>query len=282
MTFQSRLSLVVVVALAAAPVQAQTIIWLTDYNMARREAHDKNLPLIIDFSTENCHWCRQLEATTFRDPAVVKLLSERFVALRLDGEKDADLAKSLGVTGFPTLIFADVNGKILGKQDGYVKATEFTQILQRTLASLPPRVDPGVRQAVHVSDSTTQPLDAEGERTRTAGRLLVLAKTDYQEQRFLGCLERCKALKAEYADLAAGAEALKLEAKIRRDPTELAAACDSLADRLGEMYMDMAEALILKGEPQKAVPCLEWVLQARPGTPQAEAAKARLGQIKDR
>ncbi len=148
MTFLSRLSVVVVVALAAAPVHAQGLNWLSDYNAARREAHDKNLPLVIDFSTKTCHWCRQLEATTFRDPTVVRLLGEHFVALRLDGEQDAELAQALGVTGYPTLIFADPNGKVLGKQDGYIKAAEFTQILQRTLASVPPpRVDPGLRQA---------------------------------------------------------------------------------------------------------------------------------------
>jgi hypothetical protein len=48
------------------------------------------------------------------------------------------------------------------------------------------------------------------------------------------------------------------------------------------MYLDMAEALMLKNDPQRAALCLEWVVQARPGTPQAEAAKARLTQIKER
>jgi thioredoxin-related protein len=282
MTLPSRLSLTVVLALAAAPVHAQGIVWLSDYNAARREAHDKNLPLVIDFSTQNCHWCRQLEATTFRDAAVIKLLSQHFVALRLDGEKDAGLAQSLGINAYPTLVFADPNGKVLGKQDGYVKAAEFTQIAQRALASIPPRVDSGVRQAVRVSAPPPENLGMDKERTRNAGQLLALARADYQEQRFLGCLERCKALRADYSDLPEGAEAQRLETKIRSDPDVLSAACDSLTDRLGVMYLDMAEALVLKDKPAQAVLCLEWVVQARPGTPQAEAAKARLTQIKER
>jgi hypothetical protein len=282
MTFPSRLSLTVVFALAAAPVHAEGIVWRSDYNVARREAHDKNLPLVIDFSTKDCHWCRQLEATTFRDPAVVKLLSQHFVALRLDGEKDAALAQSLGISGYPTLVFADPDGKVLGKQEGYVKAAEFTQIAQRALASVPPRVDPGVRQAVHVSAPPPEKLNVDMERTRNAGQLLSLARADYHEQRFLGCLERCKALRADYSDLPEGAEAKQLETKIRSDPNVLGAACDSLTDRLGAMYLDMAEALMLKNQPRKAALCLEWVVQARPGTPQAEAAKARLAQIKER
>jgi thioredoxin-related protein len=283
MTFPYRLSLTLVLALAAAPVHAQGIVWLSDYNAARREAHDKNLPLVIDFSTQNCHWCRQLEATTFRDPAVVKLLCQHFVALRLDGEKDAGLAQALGINAYPTLVFADPNGKVLGKQDGYVKAAEFTQIAQRALASVPPRVDSGLRQAVQVSaPPPPEKLNMDEERTRNAGRLLALARADYQRQQFLGCLERCKALRADYSDLPEGAEAQRLETQIRSDPDVLSAACDTLTDRLGAMYLDMAEALMLKNKPAQAVLCLEWVVQARPGTPQAEAAKTRLTQIKER
>ncbi len=280
MAFPYRLSLAVLLALAAAPVHAQEIVWLNNYNTARREAHDKNLPLVIDFSTQNCHWCRQLEATTFRDPAVVRLLSEHFVALRLDGEKDANIAQSLGINAYPTLVFADPNGKILGKQDGYVKAAEFTQIAQHALALLPPRVDPGLRRAVHTSAPLTDPIDKGAVRTKSAGQLLSLAEADYHDQRFLGCLECCRTLTTEYSDLPEGAEAQRLEAKIRRDPNVLGAACESLTDQLGDMYLDMAEALILKNDPQRAALCLEWVVQARPGTPQAEAAKTRLTQIK--
>jgi thioredoxin-related protein len=282
MTFPYGLSLTVVVALAATPVHAQSIVWLSDYNAARREAHDKNLPLVIDFSTQSCHWCRQLEATTFRDAGVVKLLGEHFVALRLDGEKDAQIAQALGINAYPTLVFADPNGKVLGKQEGYVKAAEFTQIAQRALASVPPRVDPGVRQAALVSAPQREQPSEDVERMRTAGQLLSLAKADYHEQRFLGCLERCRTLKTDYADLPEGAEGQHLEAKIRRDPKMLSAACDGLADQLGDMYLDMAEALILKNQSQRAVLCLEWVVQARPGTPQAEAAKTRLTQIKEK
>ena len=67
--------------------------WFTDYNAARREAADKKLPLFVDFSTKDCHWCRMLESTTFRDPAVVQVLSQRFIALHVDAEKEATLAQ---------------------------------------------------------------------------------------------------------------------------------------------------------------------------------------------
>jgi thioredoxin-related protein len=266
------------IALAGAPLRAQSVSWYSDYNAARREAQDKNRPLVIDFSTQECHWCRMLETTTFRDPAVVKTLSERFVALHLDGEKEASLAQRLNITGYPTLIFADADGNILQRQDGYVKPAEFGKMLDHVLASAKP-VDTAVVQAVH---RTAPPVDdgANAGRARSAGQLLSLAQADYREQRFLACLERCKALKADYGDLPEASEAIQLETKIRRDPEELRLACDKMTDRLGEMYLDLADAFSAKDQQARAVLCLEWVVQACPGTPQAETAKEKLERIK--
>jgi thioredoxin-related protein len=117
--------------LSVSAADAQEVRWWSDYNAARHEAKDKNLPLVIDFGTVNCTWCRKLDATTFRDPAVVKLLSERFIALRIDAAKDAPLAQMLGITSYPTLVFAAPDGKILGKNAGYVEVQRFTQQLER-------------------------------------------------------------------------------------------------------------------------------------------------------
>ncbi len=265
-------------ALAAAPARAQGVSWFTDYNAARREAADKKLPLVIDFSTKDCHWCRMLESTTFRDPAVVKVLSQRFVALHVDAEKEASLAQRLNVQSYPTLIFADSDGNILDRQEGYVKPAEFGKLLDHLLAGLQP-VDTAVQQAVHV---TAPPADdsAHAERSRRAGQLLALAQADFREQRFLGCLDHCKTLKADYSDLPEASEATRLETKIRSNPEELHLACDTLTDRLGDMYIELADAFVLKDQPARAILCLEWVVQACPGTPQAETAKGRLAQIK--
>ena len=260
MTFASRLSFAALlcaglIALCGPAAHGEGVTWLDDYNAARREAHDKNLPLVIDFSTQNCIWCRKLEATTFRDPFVVKMLSERFVALRLDGEKDASLAKSLNVTGYPTLVFADAEGKILAKQDGYMNATDFGQQLGRVLASQRP-IDAGMHQAVHMESPPAMEASAGPERSHRAYQLLSLAQADFRDQHFLGCLERCKTLKADYADLPEGAEAQRLETKIRTDPDQLRLACDNLTDRLGDseqaMWMAVAIQFLVLVRPEAA------------------------------
>jgi thioredoxin-like negative regulator of GroEL len=115
----------------AMPLTAGEIPWRLDYTAARKEAQEKNKPIVLDFGTANCHWCKQLDTTTFRDPAIVKALTERFIPVKIDAGKDPELAQALGITSFPTLIFAAPNGKIVGQQDGYIEAANFGRELNR-------------------------------------------------------------------------------------------------------------------------------------------------------
>src|SRR5262245_56806606 len=111
-----------VLAAWAGPAPAQQVNWRHDYNAARKEASEKGRPILIDFGTESCFWCKKLDLTTFRDPAVAALLNEQFVALKVDAEREALLTESLRIQQFPTLVLAGPEGKILGVLEGYQEA----------------------------------------------------------------------------------------------------------------------------------------------------------------
>jgi thioredoxin-related protein len=121
---------------------AQEVKWFHDLPAARAAAREQNRPIVIDFGTLNCCWCRQLDATTLRDPTIARLLSERFVAVKIDASADPNLAQTMGVNAFPTLIFAAPDGKVLGRQEGYVDVPQFQSLLlkaiSRSNASAPP------------------------------------------------------------------------------------------------------------------------------------------------
>src|SRR5947199_5772231 len=98
--------LLLLVAPAARAQTPPSINWRTDYAQARREAQDKNLPLLLDFCMQGCIPCKKLEETTFRDAKVLALISEKFVALKVEQEKDPNLVSALRIHGFPTLVLA--------------------------------------------------------------------------------------------------------------------------------------------------------------------------------
>jgi thioredoxin-related protein len=346
---------------------AEEVRWRHDYNAARREAQDKGRPLLLDIGTDNCYFCKKLDATTFREPALVRLLNEHFVPLKVDGDKDAPLTDVLRVQGYPTLVFAAPDGRILTTLEGYVEAPRLQEHLQRVLASVGSpewmtrdyesatravaasdyaravallksiteegrerpvqvkaaqllqdleqqasarlarareledkgqasqaalhlaelvRVFPGTRAAAEGGRRLVT-LEARPEvkaqvRSRRAGELLAQARADYQGQQYLCCLDRCEYLAANYADLPEGAEAIQLAAEIKSNPEWLRQACESLTERLGGLYLALAETCLKKGQTQQAVVHLERVVQAFPGTRQADVAQARLAQIQGR
>src|SRR5437870_4796216 len=116
---------------SVAPGPAQEVEWRTDYAAARKEASDKNLPLVIDFSTENCFYCKRLDATTFREPAISTLMNERFIPLKIDAGRDSILAERLAIQVYPTLLFASPDGRILDRPvTGYVEPAAFHEKLR--------------------------------------------------------------------------------------------------------------------------------------------------------
>src|SRR5579875_1351293 len=120
-----------------ASTQAQEVEWRLDYGKARQEAEKKNRPLVIDVGTEHCHFCKQLDQRTFKDPALVALLNERCIPLKIDADQHAKLAEALRVEYYPTLVFATPEGKILGYQQGFIEAAALYERLTKLFFTSP-------------------------------------------------------------------------------------------------------------------------------------------------
>lgn len=120
-----------VISLAGATAFAQDLEWRTDYAQARQESSQKNLPILIDFYTDNCFWCKQMDQRTFRDPALNQALAENWIPLRVNGKKESTLADVLKIRSYPTLVFASPDGKILGFTEGFIEAPALTALLEQ-------------------------------------------------------------------------------------------------------------------------------------------------------
>ena len=115
----------IVVAACIAPCFAAEG-WLTDMDAAKKEAAEQKKDLMIEFTGSDwCPPCMQLRANVFSKPDFQKEAQKNFVLLELDyprgKEQSAEmkaanqkLAEQYGVTGFPTVVFADASGKSFG------------------------------------------------------------------------------------------------------------------------------------------------------------------------
>jgi thioredoxin-related protein len=124
----------VLLALVAGVARAEGVQWRKDYNEARKEAAEKDRPLFLDFGTEDCFWCKRLDADVFHDKDVIALVNEQFIPMRVDGNRDTRLVEALRIHSYPTLVFASPDGRILGVQEGYLDAGRLQEQLRRAAA----------------------------------------------------------------------------------------------------------------------------------------------------
>lgn len=130
--------------------KAAEIEWLT-WDEATKRMEKEPRKLMIDVYTSWCGWCKRMDATTMKDPTIVQLLSDKYYAVKMDGEYKKDIlfkgrtykfvAKGRrgyhelpaelmqGKMSYPTLVFLDENYGIIQPLPGYQQARQLEPIL---------------------------------------------------------------------------------------------------------------------------------------------------------
>lgn len=106
--------------------------------------------IMVDMYTEWCGWCKRMDATTFKDSAVVEYLNEHFHTVKFDAEQKEEivfkghvykyvnegrrgyheLAAALlnGKMSYPTTVFLDEELGVVTRVPGYKSARDFETI----------------------------------------------------------------------------------------------------------------------------------------------------------
>lgn len=131
---------------SAGPVK-----WMTFEEAIEKSKTEKRL-VFIDVYTDWCGWCKVMDKNTFSEPAVAKILNEKFYPVKFNAEQRADvqfdgktfrfqaygnggtheLAAALlnNKLSYPTVVFLDENFDMIQPVPGYQKAPEFHKIIQ--------------------------------------------------------------------------------------------------------------------------------------------------------
>jgi protein disulfide-isomerase len=115
---------------ALAKEAADGATWLTSWEEAAKQSEATGKPILIDFTGSDwCGWCIKLKEEVFETDHFKAWAAEKVVLLEVDFPRKTELseeqktqneglAEKYDIQGFPTIIFADHNGRQIS-QFGY-------------------------------------------------------------------------------------------------------------------------------------------------------------------
>lgn len=117
----------------AAP---QEIRWHTSLESALKESKRSGKPVFADFYATWCPPCQMLEKQTYPDAKVIAE-SQKWVMLKIDTDKQTDMAVQYGISSLPTLAVLRSDGKPVTSVGGFLDAEQFVEFLQDAKNKLP-------------------------------------------------------------------------------------------------------------------------------------------------
>lgn len=81
-----------------------------NWSTALQRAKAEHKPMLIDFYTDWCGWCKVQDTTTWLDADVARYVNTYMVAVKLDAEREGgEVAVRFRPTGYPTVVMYDPN-----------------------------------------------------------------------------------------------------------------------------------------------------------------------------
>ncbi len=123
-----------------AQASGAKVEWMA-FDAAMAQAAQENRYVVVDFYTDWCKWCKVMDQKTYSDSLVARSIKDNFVAAKIDGESQekityrgkamtkAEFTMNMKVSGFPTTLFMDSQGNVIGTLPGYIEAPVFLKIL---------------------------------------------------------------------------------------------------------------------------------------------------------
>ncbi len=137
--------------LTALLVTSPVFTQVKSFNDALKSAKEQDKKVIIDIYTDWCGWCKKMDADVYGKEDIKDLVSDNFIFYKLNAEGDekvtyngkqytaSDLASYFEVSGYPTTVFLEPNGKVIeynynktkmNNLPGYYKESQFKKVLE--------------------------------------------------------------------------------------------------------------------------------------------------------
>jgi thioredoxin-related protein len=127
-------------AFSEAPACAENVKW-KPFEKGLKDAAAARKYSFVDVYTDWCGYCKQLEATTLKAKPVLAELEKNFESIKFNAESEdvvtwkgkkmtmRELSANWGVEGFPTMLFLNSKGEIIGSFASFAEADLMIKLL---------------------------------------------------------------------------------------------------------------------------------------------------------
>lgn len=108
---------------------ADLIEWSYDFEQAQIQAQDQAKPMLLDFYTDWCSWCKKMDKDIYGNKKVADF-SDNFICVKIDAEKNSQLTSKFKVRGFPTTVFLNPDTTVKEIVPGYLPPNRFLELMK--------------------------------------------------------------------------------------------------------------------------------------------------------
>lgn len=120
-----------ILSLSAFAEDAQEVTkapYLEDFDKAKELAAAGSKPVIIDFYTDWCSWCKKFDKEQMTTAQAIDYFTNEVVMVKINAEVDTVLAREYGVIGYPTFVLTSSSGDEIDRTS-YLEIDEFIKTM---------------------------------------------------------------------------------------------------------------------------------------------------------
>lgn len=259
---------------ASSESQDKTLVpWNINFARSSADALQGNKPILLEFWASWCEVCKVTDKEVFSNPQIAKIISEKFVPVKVNFDANIAMDKLYGIKNLPTVVFTDSYGSELLRTLGLVKPDSFAKIVANFPSDMS-RVN-SLDQALTTNRSNVDSLYAFAAEARR-DHFYTLSNSTYE-----------RALKldrdAHRKELALASEAMNyLDLKDPQRAVNMFQQClkdDSESASKPLFMVGLGQAYAAAGERERARATLNAVIAQYPDTALAEKAKFTLNEL---
>lgn len=163
-----RVLTLIILSIFATAARADGIAWQPWSEQVFATAAREGKLVLLDMEAVWCHWCHVMDETTYKDPAVVKLINQHFIAVKVDQDGNPALSQRYEDWGWPATIIFDGKGRELNKERGYVEPAAMAEVLQALVDKPEPMPELPVSKPAALALLTEQQKQVLGDRLEAA------------------------------------------------------------------------------------------------------------------